>query len=254
MPRHIPTILVALLIFIGPAGAQTASDSPIRITAKMSESGALSNQGVATEKDRSHLLVTASSHPDNMEADGRYRTSGRNQHGSAPVPEQDAFWARMESLCGQAFPGRISDVTPYYASVAEAESFVMHVMSCSDERIHVPFHVDDNHSRNWILTRSDGTIRLKHDHRNPDGSEEHISQYGGDAPTPGLATRQIFPADAHTASILPERDDNFWFFDFVDEHTLQYGVHWPRHGHSIRIEFDLSSPTSVPPRPWGYED
>jgi hypothetical protein len=168
------------------------------------------------------------------------------------APEQEAFWARLLEHCGQAYPGEVSDATPYYREGVIGRQAVMHVMECSEDRIHIPFHLDDNASRNWILTRVGGTLRLKHDHRNPDGTEEEISQYGGDAPVPGLATRQIFPADAHTTRILPERHDNFWFFDFVDDQTLQYGVHWPTAGHSVRFSFDLSTPVAPPPAPWGY--
>jgi hypothetical protein len=168
------------------------------------------------------------------------------------APEQEAFWARMAAHCGHAYRGEVSDATAYYRDAVRGAA-VIHFMDCSADRIHIPFHLDDNRSRNWILTRAHGTIRLKHDHRHPDGTEEAISQYGGDAPAPGLPTRQIFPADAHTARILPERADNFWFLDFVDETTLHYGVHWPKHGHSVRFAFDLSSPVAPPPRPWGWE-
>lgn len=171
--------------------------------------------------------------------------------GGELAPEQEAFWARLQAHCGEAYPGEVSDATPYYRDNVTGRA-VMHVMECSEDRIHIPFHLDDNASRNWILTRAGGTLRLKHDHRHPDGTEEEISQYGGDAPVPGLPTRQIFPADAHTSRILPERHDNFWFFDFVDEQTLQYGVHWPTAGHSVRFSFDLSSPVEPPPAPWGY--
>ena len=168
-------------------------------------------------------------------------------------PEQQVFWERLQSLCGQAFAGTVSDVTDYYRQAIVGRELVVHFMDCEADRIHAPFHVDDNRSRNWVLTRVDGTVRLKHDHRYSDGSEEAISQYGGDAPQPGLAHRQIFPADAHTAEILPDRADNFWFLDFVDDDTLHYGVHWPLHGHSIRIAFDLAQPVEAPPRPWGFE-
>jgi hypothetical protein len=168
-------------------------------------------------------------------------------------PEQRAFWQKLEGFCGQAFAGRVSDVTDYYREAIVGRKLIAHGVSCGDERIHVALHVDDDRSRNWILTRVDDTIRLKHDHRHPDGTEEEISQYGGDAPVPGLPERQIFPADAHTGRILPDRSDNFWFMHFVDEDTFHYGVHWPKHGHSIRLEFDLSTPIEPPPRPWGFE-
>ena len=169
-----------------------------------------------------------------------------------PAPEQEAFWGSMEAHCGQAYRGEISDVTPYYAEGVVGRDAVIHFFDCAEDRIHVAFHLDDDRSRNWILTRAEGTLRLKHDHRNPDGTEEEITQYGGDAPVPGLAHRQIFRADDHTARILPQRWDNFWFLDFVDEETLQYGVHWPTEGHSIRFSFDLANPVETPPAPWGY--
>ncbi len=170
------------------------------------------------------------------------------------APEQRAFWQQLSSLCGKAFTGRVSDVTEYYRAAIVGRELIAHGVSCEPERIHIALHVDNDRSRNWILTIVDDTIRLKHDHRHRDGSEEAISQYGGDAPVPGLAERQIFPADAHTAEILPERADNFWFMHFVSEDTFHYGVHWPRHGHSIRLAFDLTEPVDPPPLPWGFED
>ncbi len=169
------------------------------------------------------------------------------------TPEQQAFWQQLQSLCGRAFPGRLSDSTDFYRQAIEGRQLIAHGVSCDKERIHVALHVDDNRSRNWVLSIVEGTIRLKHDHRHPDGTEEDISQYGGDAPIPGLPGRQIFPADAHTARILPERADNFWFIQFVDENTFHYGVHWPKHGHSIRLSFDLARPLDLPPLPWGFE-
>lgn len=172
---------------------------------------------------------------------------------TALAAEQEAFWAALTAHCGKAYGGKVSDATPHYQSSAEREVAVIHFRECSEDRIHIPLHLDDDRSRNWILTRVGGTIRLKHDHRHEDGTEDAITQYGGDAPIPGLATRQIFRADAHTAEILPLRWDNFWFFDFVNDSTLQYGVHWPTMGHSIRYEFDLSRPVTAPPPPWGYE-
>lgn len=171
---------------------------------------------------------------------------------AGPSPEQDAFWASLQSHCGSAYAGRLSDATPHYAGLAGPVP-VIHFRDCTDDRIHVAFHLDDDASRNWIVTRVEGTLRLKHDHRHEDGTEDEITQYGGDAPLPGLATRQIFWADAHTADILPERHDNFWFLDFVDAGTLEYGVHWPTRGHSVRFSFDLSNEVEAPPTPWGYE-
>lgn len=169
------------------------------------------------------------------------------------APEQIAFWDTLQKHCGNAYRGVLADATPYYQTF-DAERIVIHVRDCSDTLTHISLHIDDNHSRNLLLTKEPGTLRLKHDHRYQDGTEEEITQYGGDAPSPGLETRQIFMADEHTAEILPNRFDNFWFLDLMDEHTLAYGVHWPKHGNSIRMEFDISTPVDAPPAPWGYEN
>lgn len=174
------------------------------------------------------------------------------EYGVSPV--QQAFWERIQSHCGNAYSGQVGDYTPYYDSIAEAEELRIHIRECTDDLIHISLHVDDDHSRNLLLTKTVATLRLKHDHRYPDGREEEISQYGGDAPSPGLETRQIFQADEHTEDILPDRFDNFWFLDMMDEQTFAYGVHWPKQGHSIRLEFDLSETVDAPPAPWGYEE
>jgi hypothetical protein len=164
--------------------------------------------------------------------------------------EQLAFWDNVRTHCGNAYSGHLADATPYYAF--DYEVIKIHVRNCTETLTHISLHIDDNHSRNLLLTKADGTLRLKHDHRDIDGNEEYITQYGGDAPKPGLETRQIFWADAHTASILPLRSDNFWFLDIMDESTFAYGVHWPKQGHSIRIEFDTTTPVEPPQNPWGY--
>jgi hypothetical protein len=168
------------------------------------------------------------------------------------TPEQEAFWASLQAHCGKAYAGTVDDVTEYYRAGLEGKALVAHFRECSADRIHIALHENDDRSRNWILTRAGDTIRLKHDHRHEDGTEDEISQYGGDAPKPGLPTRQIFKADEHTAKILPLRADNFWFMHFVDANTFHYGVHWPTMGHSVRMAFDLSTPVAAPPAPWGY--
>ena len=166
--------------------------------------------------------------------------------------EQRAFWDNVREHCGNAYRGKLADATPYYQTF-NADRIVIHFRNCTDTLTHISLHIDGNHSRNLMLTKVNGALRLKHDHRNQDGTEEDITQYGGDAPPPGLETRQIFEADQHTAEILPNRFDNFWFLDIMDEETFAYGVHWPMHGNSIRMEFDLSTRVEAPPAPWGYE-
>ncbi len=165
--------------------------------------------------------------------------------------EQLAFWENIQSYCGNAYEGILADATPYYQSF-DADKIVIHFRNCTDTLTHISLHLDDDHSRNLLITKQPGTLQLKHDHRHEDGTEDDITQYGGMANSPGLENRQIFYADEHTADILPLRHDNFWFVDLMDDETLAYGVHWPKQGNSIRMEFDISTPIEAPPTPWGY--
>ena len=46
----------------------------------------------------------------------------------------------------------------------------MHVRSCEENRIRIPFFVGDDKSRTWVLTFDSDQIQLKHNHRHEDGS------------------------------------------------------------------------------------
>jgi hypothetical protein len=61
----------------------------------------------------------------------------------------------------------------------------MHVRVCRDDEIQIPLHVGENRSRTWILTRTAEGLRLKHDHRLEDGSDDPVTQYGGDTAADG---------------------------------------------------------------------
>ncbi len=67
-----------------------------------------------------------------------------------------------------------------------AATLVMHVRECSDAEIRIPFFVDDDRSRTWVLSRTDTGLGLKHDHRHEDGTEDSVTQYGGDTAHTGL--------------------------------------------------------------------
>lgn len=197
------------------------------------------------------MFSIACEEQDGLEAEFEYAPE-RAEETPGLSAEQVTFWNAIQEHCGNAYAGKVGDATAFYAATVDAEEIRIHVRNCTEDLTHISLHIDDNHSRNLLLTRETNTLRLKHDHRYPDGTEEEITQYGGDAPKPGLITRQIFEADDHTAEILPDRFDNFWFLDLMDEETLAYGVHWPKHGHSIRLEFDITQPIDPPPAPWGY--
>lgn len=168
----------------------------------------------------------------------------------APAPH-DIFWDRIASLCGQAFAGRLVEGSAPGDSLFRRATLVMHVRSCTDSAIRIPFHADTNRSRTWVLTRTAQGLRLKHDHRHPDGAEDSITQYGGDSRDPGSAGRQEFSADSHTAMLIPAARTNVWTVEIVPGVRFAYALRREGTDRRFRVEFDLRAPVPLPPPPWG---
>jgi hypothetical protein len=194
------------------------------------------------------LLAAACDRPD---AADRPAPAGETAAAPALPEPQQTFWNNLRSLCGQAFEGRLVDAQEMDADFAGA-TLVMHVRECADTVTYVPFHVGDDRSRTWWVIRTAGGLRLKHDHRHEDGSHDDITWYGGDARGPGEATRQEFPADEHTAQLLPPAATNVWTLELVPGERYVYRLR--REGTDRRFEasFDLTRPVAPPPAPWGW--
>ncbi|HUP60902.1 MAG TPA: hypothetical protein VNA69_10835 [Thermoanaerobaculia bacterium] len=168
---------------------------------------------------------------------------------NAPHPA-DPFFAALQPLCGKAFAGRVVEGTePSDASFGE-QRLVMHVRECSANEIRIPFHVGENRSRTWIVTRTPNGARLKHDHRHEDGSEDRITQYGGDTRTITNPTSLDFFADEHTATLIPAAATNIWTMAVEPEKTFTYALRREAQGRRFRVEFDLTTPVQAPPAPW----
>ncbi len=162
----------------------------------------------------------------------------------------DLFWKELQKHCGKAYRGTVSE-SPESGTFKD-KVLVMHVRSCSDSVIRIPFVVGDDRSRTWVLTRVDNRIQLKHDHRHEDGSEDKITQYGGLATNEGSASLQIFPADAETASLLPNAASNVWWMSFQDK-IFTYNLRRLNSERIITVSFDLSQQSSIPAAPWGSQ-
>lgn len=177
-------------------------------------------------------------------------------HLSGPASPHDKFFAQLSSLCGKAFDGRIaSPVVSADASFA-GKKLVMHVRDCSSDTIRIPFHVGEDRSRTWVVTRTADGLRLKHDHRHEDGSPSEQTQYGGDTVSPGTANRKEFPADASSKKLfvrgnIPQSAANVWAMEVWDGRLFAYELRRP--SRFFRVEFDLSRPTAAPPPPWGAD-
>ena len=175
---------------------------------------------------------------------------------SAPA---DTFLASLAQHCGKAYAGRITANQPVSTTPDpfEGKALVMHVRGCDapTQEIRVPFHVGDDHSCTWVLTRTAGGLRLKHDHRHEDGSPDPVTMYGGDTADVGTVQRQAFPVDAESVAMF-EREGlaasvtNTWAMELVPAKTFVYELSRPN-GRLFRVEFDLTAPVALPPAPWG---
>ena len=129
-------------------------------------------------------------------------------------PPSEAFWKNISAHCGKAYEGKL--ISPESDSRFNGK-LIMHVRSCEEGKIRIPFFVGEDRSRTWVLTQEDnGLIQLKHDHRHEDGTEDRVTQYGGKASNTGSATTQFFPADQFTATLLPAAVGNVWWITLDD--------------------------------------
>jgi hypothetical protein len=161
-------------------------------------------------------------------------------------------------LCGKAFTGRIVADQPAPTGVDPftGKTLVMHVRECSGDTIRIPFHVGDDRSRTWVLTRTASGLRLKHDHRHEDGSADAVTMYGGDTQSPGTVSRQEFPVDAESQAMFTREgrsvsNTNVWAMEIAPGRSFVYEL--AREGRLFRVEFDLAAPVAAPPPPWDAE-
>lgn len=173
-----------------------------------------------------------------------------------PPAPADAFLAQIKAHCGKAYEGRVVTADPADKDFA-GKRLVMHVRNCSTNEIRIPFHVGDNRSRTWVITRTATGLRLKHDHRHEDGKPDELTMYGGDTATAGTAVRQEFPVDAESIALFTRTNrtvsnTNVWAME-VDGRTFAYELRRPPipGGRFFRVEFDLTRPVPPPPPPWG---
>jgi hypothetical protein len=184
-------------------------------------------------------------------------TADRPADDGAPEAEiattaQDSFFTALASMCGQAFEGRVIDDSSADSAFASS-TLVMHVRECTDSVLRIPFHVGENRSRTWVVSRTASGLRLKHDHRHEDGSEDSVTQYGGDTRDAGTAGSQEFAADAHTATIIPAAATNVWTMSVQPGTSFTYALRREGTDRRFRVEFDLTRAVATPPAPWGFE-
>jgi hypothetical protein len=178
-------------------------------------------------------------------------------HADAPVVlPADSFMARIAEHCGKAYGGRIAVNEPKVDDDPFAgQALVMHVRGCSEKELRIPFHVGEDRSRTWILTRTYDGIRLKHDHRHEDGSEDAVTMYGGETANRGTAVRQEFPVDRDSVRLferegLAASTNNVWAIEIEPGERFVYELARPGTERLFRVEFDLTTPVAEPAPVW----
>lgn len=175
----------------------------------------------------------------------------------AATTPADKFYGNIAALCGQSFAGKIVANTPASATPDPfaGKALVMHVRDCNENELRIPFHVGDDHSRTWVITRRTDGLRLKHDHRHADGSPDAVTLYGGETHERGTAQRQEFPADAESIALFRTQGmqaslTNTWAMEIVPREKFVYELSRPG-GRLFRVEFDLTQAVATPPPAWG---
>lgn len=173
----------------------------------------------------------------------------------ASIDSQDAFFDAISDLCGNAYEGSVTVDNQSNGSFAN-KTLIMHVRRCDQTQLQVPFHVGDDASRTWIITKTGSGLSLKHDHRHSDGSEDVLTQYGGHTVDAGWPQVQSFPADQFSKELfvdnaIPQSVGNTWQM-YIYPETFTYRL--IRQGREFRVDFDLTKTVEPPPAPWGYSD
>ncbi len=188
-------------------------------------------------------------------AEGPAGTAPASTSVPAATTPADAFFAGLASACGKAFGGALGAHEEGDLALFGGPP-VMHVASCTADEIRIPFHVGENRSRTWIVTRTPAGLRLKHDHRHEDGTPDDLTMYGGDTAgaTAGTAQRQEFPADAESKAMfetagLTASVGNTWAIEVEPGSRFVYELRRPERHFSV--VFDLTTPVAPPPPPWG---
>lgn len=166
----------------------------------------------------------------------------------------DGVFETLQATCGKAFEGQVSRGAaddPWRSA-----RLVMHVRDCSDTEIRVPLAFNDDRSRIWVITRTNGGLRLKHDHRHADGSKDAVTWYGGTSSAPDGApgdTEINFPVDAESVALFRREElnastENVWQLSIAGG-MLNYRLMRPS-GRDFMVSFDLMMPVDVPPPAW----
>ena len=163
----------------------------------------------------------------------------------------DQFWQQLKRHCGKTYEGTVTSGATANDGFS-GKRLIMHVLSCSDDQLLIPFNVGENRSRTWILTKKMDKIELKHDHRHEDGSKDVVTMYGGTSTNSGLPGIVMFPADQQTVQTIPAAATNIWWMT-INQNTFTYNLRRIGSDRLFTVTFDVTKPIEKPLPSWGWE-
>tara|TARA_B100001123_G_scaffold182517_2_gene208988 strand:+ start:6325 stop:6984 length:660 start_codon:yes stop_codon:yes gene_type:complete len=164
---------------------------------------------------------------------------------------QDTFWTWLADHCGESYAGKAT-VAPEGDTQVAGKDLKMHIRECGEHEIRVPFHVGENRSRTWVLTRSESSISLAHQHLHEDGTPESNSGYGGETVVAGTGLKQSFPRGRPAGELEHPDNTSVWGMEIDPENEI-FIYTFQRTGtdRRYRVEFDLTATVPTPLPPWG---
>jgi hypothetical protein len=164
----------------------------------------------------------------------------------------DQFWQKLKEHCGKTYEGTITSGATANDGFS-GKRLAMHVLSCSEDQLLIPFNVGENRSRTWILTKVKDRIELKHDHRHEDGTNDAVTMYGGTTTNTGLPGIAVFPADQMTIKTIPAAATNVWWMT-INNTTFTYNLRRIGSDRLFTVTFDITKPVDKPLPSWGWEN
>jgi hypothetical protein len=155
------------------------------------------------------------------------------------------FLRNYFDYCGYAYEGRSVMVDLGDDHPLDGADLLMILDHCKEHEVRIPFYVNEDRSRTWILRRTDRGLHLSHDHRYEDGTPYEQNLYGGYSDGRGTALQQFFPADERTIEERPARAINVWENEFDRENERYYYRLYLAGELRYEAEFDLSRPISL---------
>lgn len=162
---------------------------------------------------------------------------------------QDRIWNLLQKHCGKSYAGSL--VVPEYEEGFSDHELTMHIIACNDSVIYIPFHVGEDRSRTWVMSRQEIGYGWHHDHRHQDGSAEKETFYGGYMTNSSDDSIYMFPADQYTCELISKACGNVWWIT-MDEESFTYNLRRIGTDRLFTVRFDLTKTIATPPHPWGW--